>query len=83
MRAEKLGEKGFGLKMDESALWVGMLLGAIGGGYFLYGRKQSDAPAMLVGFLLCFVPYFIPNLILLSLLSLVLMAVPIVIRKYL
>jgi hypothetical protein len=69
--------------MDSSALWVGMLFGAIGGGYFLYGKKQADAPAMLVGFLLCFVPYFIPNLIVLSILSLALMAVPILMHKYL
>lgn len=61
---------------------TGMLLGCIGGGYFLYGKKQANAPALVSGCLLCLLPYFIGNLVLLLLLSLALMAFPVIIRKY-
>lgn len=68
--------------MDTTTLMTGMLLGCIGGGYFLYGKKQAHAPALISGCLLCILPYFIGNLVVLLLLSLVLMAFPVLIGKY-
>lgn len=69
--------------MTTSGLWTGMILGCIGGGYFIYGKKEANAPAMICGLLMCFMPYFISNIIVTGLLGLVLMALPIGIHKYL
>lgn len=60
-----------------------MILGCIGGGYFLYGKKETNASAMMCGLLLCLMPYFISNVVVTGLLGLVLMALPIWIHKYL
>ncbi|HEY9842396.1 MAG: amino acid transport protein [Candidatus Sericytochromatia bacterium] len=69
--------------MDPTSLFMGFMLGTIGGGYFLYGKKQSNAVAMLCGAFLCVLPYFIPNLILLGIVSVLLMAAPIAASRYL
>lgn len=56
-------------------IW-GMLFGAIGFGYFLYGKKQKAILPLCVGVALCVFPYFIANVYVLVLVGLVLMAIP-------
>ena len=60
-------------------LW-GMLFGAIGFGFFLYGKKQKAVVPLITGIALCVVPYFIPNVYVLVLAGLVLMAIPYFVR---
>ena len=60
-------------------LW-GMLFGAIGFGYFLYGKKQKAVVPLITGIALCVVPYFIPNVYMLVLVGVVLMVIPYFVR---
>lgn len=60
-------------------LW-GLLFGAIGFGFFLYGKKQKAIVPLIAGIALCVVPYFIPNVYMLVLAGLVLMAIPYFVR---
>ncbi len=68
-------------EMDSTAvlLW-GLLFGAIGFGYFLYGKKQKAIIPLVVGIVLCVFPYFIANVYVLVLVGLVLMAIPFFVR---
>jgi len=60
-------------------LW-GMLFGAIGFGYFLYGKKQKAVVPLITGIVLCVVPYFIANVYALVMVGMILMAVPFFVR---
>ena len=60
-------------------IW-GMLFGAIGFGYFLYGRKQKAIVPLCVGIVLCVFPYFIANVYVLVLDGLALMVIPYFVR---
>ena len=60
-------------------IW-GMLFGAIGFGYFLYGKKQKAIIPLCVGIVLCVFPYFIDNLYVLVGVGVTLMAIPYVVR---
>jgi len=51
--------------MSTSSLLLSVLFGAIGSGYFLYGRKQRAVVPLLCGLVLIVMPYFIPNAVLL------------------
>jgi hypothetical protein len=68
-------------EMDGTAvlLW-GMLFGAIGFGYFLYGKKQKAIIPLGVGIVLCVVPYFIANVYALVIVGVILMAIPFFVR---
>lgn len=55
---------------------IGMLLGCVGFGYIVYGRKQMKASALLAGIALCIFPYFIHSLWLTLLLAAGIGAVP-------
>ncbi len=44
-----------------AVLMWGMLFGAIGFGFFLYGKKQRAVVPLIVGIALCVVPYFVAN----------------------
>ena len=44
--------------MDTATLVWGMLFGAIGMGYFIYGKKQSALLPLLCGLGLMIFPYF-------------------------
>jgi len=59
-----------------SNILISMLIGSIGFGYFIYGRKQMKASALVAGVLLCIYPYFIPNIWLMLLVGGIIMAVP-------
>ena len=60
-------------------LW-GLLFGAIGFGFFLYGKKQKAVVPLITGIALCVVPYFIANVYALVLVGVVLMAIPYFVR---
>jgi hypothetical protein len=55
---------------------IGMIAGAIGTGYFIYGKRQQKFSPMLAGLMLGIFPFFTNNPILLVLISAVLIAAP-------
>ena len=59
-----------------NSLWVGVLAGAIGMGYFIYGKRQAKYVPMIAGVLLCVYPYFVESLLALSVIGLLLVAAP-------
>jgi len=61
---------------DESSLLWGLLFGSIGIGYFVYGRRQRRAMALVAGVLLCVFPYFVSNTLLTVVLGALFMALP-------
>jgi hypothetical protein len=67
--------------LDNTAnlLW-GVLFGAIGFAYFLYGRKQSKTVLFLCGIGLMVFPYFIANTAVLIAMSGILIVVPYLMR---
>jgi hypothetical protein len=61
-------------------IW-GMLFGAIGFGYFLYGKKQKAIVPLITGIALCVVPYFfIADVYVLVLVGVILMVIPYFVR---
>ena len=63
-----------------TSLFLGVLFGSIGLGFFIYGRKQRKVVPLLCGIVLMIVPYFIPNTLLLFVVGAVLVAIPYFIR---
>ncbi len=66
--------------MSTSQLLWGVLFGAIGLGFFVYGRRQRAVVPLLSGLALMLFPYFVANAIALVAIGAVLMAVPYFIR---
>lgn len=60
-------------------LWS-MLFGAIGVGYFIYGKKQSMIVPLVCGIALIAYPWFVSGAWLTLVIGLVLMAVPYFVR---
>ena len=60
-------------------MWT-MVLGSIGLGYFVYGKKQHLIVPMLAGAGLCIYPYFVSGLAGTIVIALVLIVVPWLIR---
>ena len=59
-----------------NSLVVGVIAGAIGVGYFIYGKRQAKLTPLLAGVLLCIYPYFTDSLLWLSVIGLALIAAP-------
>lgn len=55
---------------------VGIIAGAFGVGYFIYGKRQTKAAPMLAGVLLCIYPYFTDNLFWLCVIGILLLVAP-------
>jgi len=67
--------------MDETSRLVwGMLFGAIGLGFFIYGKKQRAIVPLTVGIALFVFPYFVSNVYLLVIVGTVLVALPYFVR---
>ncbi|HSI52133.1 MAG TPA: hypothetical protein VLA61_28025 [Ideonella sp.] len=62
--------------MSTATLLLSVLFGAIGSGYFLYGRKQRAVVPLLCGLALIVMPYFIPNAALLVVAGVAVSAIP-------
>jgi len=57
-------------------LIVGILAGAVGIGYFIYGKRQAKFAPMIAGMLLCIYPYFTENLLWVSVIGVLLLVAP-------
>ncbi len=62
-------------------LLLGLVFGAIGSGYILYGKRQHSALFLVVGFALVVYPYFISSAVLIVLVGLCLAAVPVAVAQ--
>jgi hypothetical protein len=58
----------------------GLLFGAVGLGFFIYGKRQKSVVPLICGLSLMAVPYFITNTTVLVAVGIVLIAVPYFIR---
>jgi hypothetical protein len=50
------------MDLSTSGLILSLIIGAVGAGLFIYGKKQRCWPQLTGGILLCVYPYFVPNL---------------------
>ncbi len=67
--------------MESSSLLIwGMIFGAIGYGFFSYGRKQKATVPIISGISLCVLPYFISNVYMLVLVGIILIVLPYFVR---
>lgn len=58
---------------DTSFLFASLLWGSIGGGYWIYGKKQREMMPMIGGVAMIGVSYFVNSWLLMSLLCIMLM----------
>lgn len=66
--------------MSTALLFWGLLFGAIGLGFFVYGRRQKAVVPLVCGLTLMVFPYFITNTILLVAIGVALTVLPYFIR---
>ena len=59
-----------------AVLMWGLIFGAIGFGFVLYGKKQRAVVPLLTGLTLCLLPYFITNVYTLVGIGIALIAIP-------
>jgi hypothetical protein len=63
-----------------NSLFIGVITGAFGMAYFVYGKRQTLFVPMFSGILLCIYPYFIENIFWLSAVGIALVAAPFVLK---
>ena len=63
-----------------ATLFWGMLFGAIGVGYFIYGKKRAMIVPLVCGIALMVYPWFVSDAWLTLIVGIVLMAVPYFVR---
>jgi hypothetical protein len=66
--------------MDTTSIMISVLFGIVGMGMFMYGKKAGRMVPLGAGVGLMVVPYFIPNVIILSLVCCGLTASPWILR---
>lgn len=62
--------------MDTSSLVIGIVTGAIGVAYFVYGKRQARFVPLIAGMLLCVYPYFLASIPLMLAIGAALIAAP-------
>jgi hypothetical protein len=62
--------------MTPATLAIGILTGAVGVGYFIYGKRQTKFAPLLGGMALCVYPYFVDSVLWLVVIGALLMAAP-------
>lgn len=67
--------------MEGTSLLIwGMVFGAIGLGFFIYGKKQKAIVPLFTGIALFIFPYFISNVYMLVIVGVILVALPYFVR---
>ena len=62
-----------------SNLGWGIIAGAFGTAYFIYGKRQQRFAPLIAGMLLCVYPYFVHSTLWLVLIGLAILAAPFVV----
>lgn len=62
-----------------SQLFIGLVAGAIGVGYFVYGRREGRFAPMLCGIALCVYPYLVTGTLALCVIGAALLAAPFIV----
>jgi hypothetical protein len=63
--------------MDSGTMIIwSVLFGAIGMGYFVYGKRQGALVPLFVGITLCVFPYFVASVTALVIVGAILVAIP-------
>lgn len=63
-----------------ASMFLVVLLSSFGMGYLIYGKKQHHSIALLSGIILCALPYFFSNILVLLLTGAIVMALPFIFR---
>ncbi|MBS0328106.1 MAG: hypothetical protein JSS46_16370 [Proteobacteria bacterium] len=58
----------------------GLVAGAVGMAYFIYGKRQQRFAPLIAGMLLCVYPYFVHGALSLALIGVALIAAPFVLH---
>jgi hypothetical protein len=64
------------LDISPASLFIGIIAGAFGAAYFMYGKKQARVVPMVSGVLLCVYPYFFDSVLWLVVFGAALIAAP-------
>lgn len=67
--------------MDASTLFLGLIFGSVGAGYFIYGKRQQRIMALVSGIILCAIPYVVSSVAVLTIAGLVAAALPFFIKS--
>jgi hypothetical protein len=63
--------------MTATVLFLGLIFGAVGTVYFIYGKKQHDALFLVTGVALAIYPYFFTNVFVVLIIGAALSMVPV------
>ncbi len=63
------------MDVDGNALFASIMIGTVGLGIFIYGKRQGRFPHMLAGVGLMAYPYFVSNVLLMAGIAMALLAV--------
>lgn len=66
--------------MNATQLFLGVIFGSIGLGYFMYGKKQKMTVPLVCGLVLMLFTYFIDSTVLISVIGVVLSILPYFLR---
>jgi hypothetical protein len=66
--------------MNASTLFLGVIFGSFGLGFFVYGKRQKVIMPLISGIGLMVLPYFLSNLTLLILSGIILIALPFILK---
>lgn len=66
--------------MNTAVLFLGLVFGSAGLGFFIYGKKQQRVVPLVCGLCLMIVPYFISSTLVIVAVGLALMAIPYFVR---
>ena len=62
--------------MTTAGILIGILTGAVGVGYFIYGKRQTKFVPLVSGMLLCVYPYFLSSVTWMVVIGAMLIAAP-------
>ena len=62
------------MDLDAGSLIASFIIGSIGLVAFMYGKRQGRFPQMVVGLVMMLYPYFVPNVAIMALVAVVLLA---------
>lgn len=62
------------MDLDAGSLIASFIIGSIGLVAFMYGKRQGRFPQMVVGLVMMLYPYFVPNVAIMAVVAVVLLA---------